>query len=120
MADARYAEAARAWFGKGNSDLRSAQALLALDPPETETAAFHSQQAAEKYLKGLLAYHGDDPPRTHDLAVLLDLALQTRKEDRGADLGCDLVVPDVDVDAEMAEDVGNDDGYQHRLSLRQL
>ena len=76
MANAPYMEAARAWFERADSDLRSARALIALDPPETGTTAFHRQQAAEKYLKGLLAYHGDDPPRIHDLQVLLDLALQ--------------------------------------------
>lgn len=32
-------EAARAWFEKGDSDLRSARALLALDPPEAEAVA---------------------------------------------------------------------------------
>ncbi len=72
MADPRHA-AAQAWIVVGNHDLRSAQALLALDPPETETTAFHAQQAAEKYLKSLLAFHGEEPPRTHDLGALLDL-----------------------------------------------
>lgn len=66
--------AARAWLKKGQSDLRSARLLLDADPPETDVAAFLSQQAAEKYLKGLLAYHGEDPPRTHNLIVLIDLA----------------------------------------------
>lgn len=80
-------EAARAWFEKGDSDLRSARALLALDPPETEVVAFHCQQAAEKYLKGLLAYHGAQPPRTHDLSALLDLLIpdaQKLEQLRGA------------------------------------
>ncbi len=76
MANALYPEADRDWFERAASDLRSARALIALEPPETGTTAFHCQQAAEKYLKGLLAYHGDDPPRTHDLQVLLDLALR--------------------------------------------
>lgn len=76
----RYQQAARAWLAKGSSDLRSAKALLALDPPETEAVAFHCQQAAEKNLKGFLAYHGEEPPRTHDLSVLLDLALDRRAE----------------------------------------
>ncbi len=76
MADPLHAEAAQAWVASGNHDLRSAGALLALDPPETETTAFHAQQAAEKYLKALLAYHGEEPPRTHDLVVLLDLTLR--------------------------------------------
>ncbi len=76
MAEPTFPEVAGAWFTRGNSDVRSAEALLALDPPETEVTAFHAQQAAEKYLKGFLAYHGDDPPRTHALSILLDLTLR--------------------------------------------
>lgn len=66
--------AAREWFRTGDSDLRSARVLLDLSPPESSTAAFHCQQAAEKYIKGFLAFHGEDPPRIHDLTVLLELA----------------------------------------------
>jgi HEPN domain-containing protein len=66
--------AARAWLDKADGDRRSARALLDLSPPETESAAFHCQQAAEKYLKAFLAYHGDDIPRIHDLTVLVDVA----------------------------------------------
>ena len=80
MADASQYEAARAWLAKGAGDLRSAQALLDLDPPETEAASFHSQQAAEKFLKGFLAHHGTEPPRTHDLSVLLDLAIDHQQD----------------------------------------
>lgn len=65
---------ARAWFKKGDSDLRSARILLAADPPETDVVAFLSQQAAEKYLKGFLAYQDIDPPHTHNLTALLELA----------------------------------------------
>ena len=64
---------AQAWFAKGDGDLRSARLLVEADPAEPDAAAFHSQQAAEKYLKGFLVYHGVEPPRTHDLIVLLDL-----------------------------------------------
>jgi HEPN domain-containing protein len=56
MANAQFPEAARAWFGVGDSDLRSAHALLALEPPETGTTVFHCRQAAEKCLKALLAF----------------------------------------------------------------
>ena len=35
-----------------------------------DTACFHAQQAVEKYLKGLLAFHGQPLPRTHDLEEL--------------------------------------------------
>lgn len=40
----------------------------------TNVAAFHTQQAAEKLLKALIAMAGIEPPRVHDLAELNDLA----------------------------------------------
>ncbi len=40
-----------------------------------DIVCFHAQQAAEKALKGFLAFHGRTPPRTHDLvAVLVECA----------------------------------------------
>ncbi len=73
MTESDHNEASRAWFAKGDGDLRSARLLLDAEPPETEAVCFHSQQAAEKYLKGFLARHGEEPPRTHNLTVLIDL-----------------------------------------------
>jgi HEPN domain-containing protein len=40
-------------------------------------ATFHAQQCAEKYLKALLVARGQRFPRTHDLAALHDLCLQS-------------------------------------------
>lgn len=68
-------------LAKADSDLRTAQAALALEPPETETAAFHCQQAVEKCLKALLVAHDVDPPRAHDLELLLEMCA-----DQGHDL----------------------------------
>ncbi len=81
MAEVPCPQEALPWLGKADSDLRTAQAALALDPPETETAAFHCQQAVEKCLKALLVAHDVDPPRVHDLAVLLEMCA-----DQGHDL----------------------------------
>lgn len=78
MADRRDEDPASPWFEKAASDLRSAEVLLSLDPPELATGLFHCQQAAEKFLKGLLAHLGEDPPRTHDLVALLDLLVPIR------------------------------------------
>lgn len=78
MADRSEKDAASPWFEKDASDLRSAEVLLSLDPPELENALFHCQQAAEKHLKGLLAHSGQDPPRTHDLVASLDLLVPAR------------------------------------------
>lgn len=64
----------RSWLIKAHSDLRSARALLAMDDPATDTAVYHCQQAAEKALKGYLAFRDQPLERTHDLERLLELA----------------------------------------------
>lgn len=58
-----------AWLQKAEHDRRTAAAALAQDPPITDTAAFHCQQAVEKYLKAFLVACGEVPERTHDLRV---------------------------------------------------
>lgn len=59
---------ARGWFRKADSDLASARRLISDEL--FDTACFHAQQAAEKYLKGLLAFHGGPIPLIHDLSEL--------------------------------------------------
>jgi len=54
---------------KGDSDLADARRTVGSDGPY-DTACFHAQQAVEKYLKALLAFHGQPVPRTHDLEEL--------------------------------------------------
>lgn len=46
-----------------------------LDDPaiDDETLGYHAQQAAEKLIKSLLALHGHDYPRSHNIGLLLDL-----------------------------------------------
>jgi HEPN domain-containing protein len=60
---------AAGWIRKGDSDLADARRTVDSDGPY-DTACFHAQQAAEKYLKALLAFHGQPVPRTHDLEEL--------------------------------------------------
>ena len=62
-------ELARGWFLKAESDLNTARRMVESDGPY-DTACFHAQQAAEKYLKGLLAFRGEPFHRTHDLDEL--------------------------------------------------
>ena len=66
----------RSWLIKAESDLRSACALASLAEPATDTAVYHCQQAAEKALKGYLAFRDQPLERTHDLERLLELAAQ--------------------------------------------
>ncbi|WP_008319179.1 HEPN domain-containing protein [Leptolyngbya sp. PCC 6406] len=63
---------ATGWFRKANSDLTTAQLMLASDGPY-DTACYHAQQAAETYLKGFLAFKGIAIPRIHDLLELNQL-----------------------------------------------
>lgn len=57
----------RAWFVKPAGDLRAAETLTAISPPLLDEAVFHCQQAAEKALKGFLAWNGRAFRRTHNL-----------------------------------------------------
>jgi HEPN domain-containing protein len=54
---------ARGWFLKGESDLSAAHRILDGEGPY-DTACFHAQQAAEKFLKGFLALKDQPIPRT--------------------------------------------------------
>jgi len=60
---------AQGWLSKGDSDLLNAKRTVASEGPY-DTGCFHAQQAAEKYLKAILAIHGMVIPRTHDLEEL--------------------------------------------------
>lgn len=66
------------WFLKGDLDIKRADILLEND--DVEGAAFHLQQALEKYLKGYLIGHGWKLQRVHDLENLVDYALDYDKE----------------------------------------
>jgi HEPN domain-containing protein len=75
------------WASKADHDFRNAEYTLTLqeDCP-FDTVCFHAQQCAEKYLKALLLRAGGEPPRTHDLRLLLqrlpaDVAVLFRMED---------------------------------------
>jgi len=61
------------WLRKADNDLRTAEHTLTLveDCP-FDTIGFHAQQCTEKALKAVLAAHGSDVPRTHDLRKLVD------------------------------------------------
>jgi HEPN domain-containing protein len=58
------------WINKGEDDLRLAE--LALENGIYDYAAFHAQQAVEKFLKAFLVKNGRPIVRTHDIAYLIE------------------------------------------------
>jgi len=66
----------RAWLGQALKDLRRVHLLLAAAPPDVEGALFHSQQAAEKALKGFLTWHDIAFRMVHELSEIGKQCLQ--------------------------------------------
>ncbi len=69
-ADAARAADTRGWLRRAAADLRGADIDLAADPPLIGDAFFHCQQAAEKALQALLAWHDVPFRKTHDLGEI--------------------------------------------------
>lgn len=57
---------------KASQDLAVLDKLLDDPAIDDETLGYHAQQAAEKLIKALLALHGHDYPRSHNIGLLLD------------------------------------------------
>jgi len=69
------------WVEKADNDFYSADVLLhSGDVPLIDTACFHCQQCAEKYLKAFLTDHLIRFERTHVLKDLLELCLKVDKD----------------------------------------
>jgi len=68
-----YKDLAIRWFNKANNDLIAGKYIISMPDPLADIICFHSQQAVEKYLKGFLAYHKLEIPRTHELEELISL-----------------------------------------------
>ena len=66
---ARIADA-RPWLQKASEDLRAGTFELSAAPPLLSDIVFHAQQAAEKAMKGFLAWHDRPFGKTHNLVEL--------------------------------------------------
>ena len=74
MTDAK-TKLVRSWLVKAKHDLTSARVLAVNTPPLLDTAIYHCQQAAEKAIKGYLAFCDQEVERVHDLEVLMRSAM---------------------------------------------
>jgi HEPN domain-containing protein len=69
-------EIVKQWIEKADHDLGTGQVTHLYIPQYRDTIAFHCQQAAEKYLKGLLLFLDIPFKRQHSLNYLLGLLSQ--------------------------------------------
>ncbi len=84
-------DVAKRWFHKANNDLIAGDYILTMPKPPTDTVCFHSQQAAEKYLKGFLAFHGREAPKIHGIEELVSICTEIDSEfSRLSDIASDL------------------------------
>jgi len=58
------------YFSKAGNDLRAGTFELGAVPPLTSDIVFHTQQAAEKAMKGFLTWHGQVYRKTHNLVEI--------------------------------------------------
>jgi len=72
MTGAMAADVAIWWLRAGLGDLAGARALLDLPGAAPRHAAYLAQQAAEKAIKATISLQGHEPPKTHDLILLLE------------------------------------------------
>jgi HEPN domain-containing protein len=80
------------WRLLAEDDLAVANHLAqTMSPIPTAIIAFHCQQAAEKYLKGVLAILGEDPPYIHDLDRLCSIALNHRPSFNNISSSCTII-----------------------------
>jgi len=70
MAD-NLATLTRDWLTKATHDLQNARIVSVVVDAPLDTAIYHCQQAAEKSLKGWLAWRGIALVKTHDLIQLV-------------------------------------------------
>ena len=67
------AEHAAEWLRYAKMDYAMAKHGKSLHPVPLEIICFHCQQASEKALKAIMAYHEDEIPRTHNISDVLSL-----------------------------------------------
>lgn len=60
----------QAWMARAAADLGAGAHDVTAVPPFTADAVFHAQQAAEKALKGFLAWQDTPFGKTHDIAAI--------------------------------------------------
>ncbi len=71
------------WLKKARTDIRTAKKLFREDERILDTSVYHTQQCAEKALKGFLAFKKQPIQKTHDLTVLVEICGQLDEKFQG-------------------------------------
>jgi HEPN domain-containing protein len=69
----------KGWVRKAESDLENTRMCLDSDRA-LDTACFHAQQAAEKYLKAYMTSRGLEFPFVHNLEKLIEICAETEAD----------------------------------------
>ena len=64
------------WFRTAETDRLAVATLLTAPDQLWSIITFHAQLAAEKYLKGYLAFRRQEPEKIHNLVALLEKAMK--------------------------------------------
>lgn len=81
-------DVAKEWFRVADTDLASAEFLQGMRPIPMEIICYHCQQAAEKRLKGFLAFKGEVIERIHDLVRLNKMCRKYEKDFEAIEEDC--------------------------------
>jgi HEPN domain-containing protein len=80
----------REWLRYADSDYGTADILFGHYPLKLEIICFHSQQAAEKWLKAyLISRCAEEPPHTHDLGQLRKMCAEFDAQFEQLELECE-------------------------------
>ncbi|MDR0448283.1 MAG: HEPN domain-containing protein [Treponema sp.] len=79
------------WLTIADEDLYAAKILNEQIRRPFEIICYHCSQAAEKYLKGYLAYVDVIAPKTHNLTLLLDLCIENHIEFKNIRTECGIL-----------------------------
>lgn len=84
------------WLTFARTDYESARYLdnAPFHPRPLNVICYHCQQAAEKAVKALIVYFGSQGgmPKVHDISFLMNQIKNTVREEKGIELGHDLLV----------------------------
>ncbi len=104
------------WIHKAEQDLRAAETLVQQDPPLAYPVCFHSQQAAEKYLKAFLTRKQVEFSKTHNIGELLGLAGTVDEELANELLAASVLTP-YGVEARYPGDLPEPSGSESKKAL---